>query len=180
MTALCRDRFFCMRPANEERRRHNVKSSLIGWAHTQNDPWSWVTSEATLKTVDKCDLPVPGSKCLTQVYLEFTLQWRHNGQDGVSIHQPRDCLLNPLFRRRSWKTSKLLVTGLCAGNSPVTGEFPAQRASNEENIFIWWRHHDHLIRPTQRTTKPCACLMDPSLAADWMLTGKTNGSQVYI
>ena len=34
------------------------------------------------------------------------------------------------------------VTGLCAGNSPVTGEFHAQRASNAENVSIWWRHHD--------------------------------------
>ena len=34
-----------------------------------------------------------------------------------------------------------LWSGLCAGNSPVTGEFPAQMASNAENIFIWWRHH---------------------------------------
>ena len=39
----------------------------------------------------------------------------------VSNHQPRDCLLNRLFRRRSKKTSKLRVTGLCEGNSPVTG-----------------------------------------------------------
>ena len=39
------------------------------------------------------------------------------------------------------KKSKLRVTGLCAGNSPVTGEFPAQIASNAENISIWWRHH---------------------------------------
>ena len=31
---------------------------------------------------------------------------------------------------------------LCEGNSPVTGEFPAQRASNVENVSIWWRHHD--------------------------------------
>ena len=45
-------------------------------------------------------------------------------------------------RRRSKKTSKLCVTGLCVGNSPVTGEFPAQRASNAENVSIWWRHHD--------------------------------------
>ena len=30
------------------------------------------------------------------------------------------------------------------GNSPVTGEFPAQRASNAENVSIWWRHHDKL------------------------------------
>ena len=70
----------------------------------------------------------------------------HNGRNGVSNHQPYDCLLNRLFRRRSKKTSKIRVTGLCAGNSPVTGEFPAQRASNAENVSIWWRHHATLDR----------------------------------
>ena len=39
------------------------------------------------------------------------------------------------------------VNGLCEGNSPVTGEFPAQRTSNAENVSIWWRHHV-LIIPT--------------------------------
>ena len=68
------------------------------------------------------------------------LQWRHNGRDSVSNHQPHDCLLNRLFRRRSKETSKLRVTGLYAGNSPVTREFPAQMASNAENVSIWWRH----------------------------------------
>ena len=29
------------------------------------------------------------------------LRWRHNGLDSVSNHQPHDCLLNRLFRRRS-------------------------------------------------------------------------------
>ena len=70
-----------------------------------------------------------------------TLQWRHNGRDSVSNHQPRECLLSRLIRRRSKKTSKLRVTGLCAGNSPETGEFPARRASNAKNVSIWWRHH---------------------------------------
>ena len=51
-------------------------------------------------------------------FIHMTLQWRHNGRDCVSNHQPRDCLLNRLFRLRSKKTSKLRVTGLCAGNSP--------------------------------------------------------------
>ena len=47
------------------------------------------------------------------------------------------------------KTSKLRVTGLCAGNSPVTGEFPAQMASNVENVSIWWRHHvTHVLTST--------------------------------
>ena len=44
--------------------------------------------------------------------------WRHNWHGSVSNHQPHGCLLNRLFRRRSKKTSKLLVTGLCVGNSP--------------------------------------------------------------
>ena len=60
------------------------------------------------------------------------LQWRHNGRDSVSNHQLHDCLLNRLFRRRSKKTLKLRVTGLCVGNSPGTGEFLAQMASNAE------------------------------------------------
>ena len=72
----------------------------------------------------------------------MTFQWRHNERDGVSNHQHCDCLLNRLFRRRSTKTSKLHVAGLCEENSSVTGEFPAQRASNAENVSIWWRHHD--------------------------------------
>ena len=36
---------------------------------------------------------------------------------------------------RSKKTSKFRVTGLCAGNH----RFPAQRASNAENVSIWWK-----------------------------------------
>ena len=49
--------------------------------------------------------------------------------------------LNELIMRRSKKTSKLRVTGLCAGNSPATGEIPSQMASNAENVSIWWHHH---------------------------------------
>ena len=69
------------------------------------------------------------------------LQWRHTGRDSVSNHQPRECLLSRLIRQISKKTSKLRVIGLCAGNSPETSEFPAQRASNAENVSISWRHH---------------------------------------
>ena len=74
-----------------------------------------------------------------------SLLWRHSGHHGVSNHQPHECLLNRSFRRRSKKTPKLRVTGLCAGNSPETGEFPAQMASDAENVSIWWRHH---VKPT--------------------------------
>ena len=64
-----------------------------------NSDWSWMVGEF--------------------VYHWFrSLQWRHNDHDGISNHQPHVCLLNHLFRRRSKKTSKLRVTGLCVGNSP--------------------------------------------------------------
>ena len=64
--------------------------------------------------------------------IRISLQWRNNGRDGVTNHHHRHCSLNRLFGSRSKKTSKLLVTGLCAGHSPVTGEFPAKMASNAE------------------------------------------------
>ena len=64
----------------------------------------------------------------------YPLQWRHNRRNIVSNHQPHDCFLNRLFRYRSKKTPMLRVAGLCTGNSPGTGEFPAQMASNAENV----------------------------------------------
>ena len=71
-----------------------------------------------------------------------SLQWRQKERDGVSNHQPHDCLLNRLFKAQiKEKTLKFRVNDLYAGNSPVTAEFPAQRASNAENVSIWWRHH---------------------------------------
>ena len=90
-----------------------------------------------------------GSSQWKQVFLmgsPDTLRWRHNELDGVSDHQPHDCLFNRLFGRRSKKTSKLRVTGLCAGKSPGTGESPTQKASKAENVSIWWRRHENCVR----------------------------------
>ena len=69
-----------------------------------------------------------------------TLHWRHNGCDSVSNHQPHDCLLNCLFRRRSKKTSKLRVTGLCG---ELSGDrwIPHTNGPQRGNVSIWWRHH---------------------------------------
>ena len=100
------------------------------------------------------------SRCELQEFAHIfvcKLQWRQIERDGVSNHQPHRCLRDRLFSRRSKKTSKPCITGLCEGNSPdrlfrrrskktskpriiglcegnspVTGEFPAQRASNAE------------------------------------------------
>ena len=90
------------------------------------------------------------------------LLWRHNGCGGVSNQQPHDCLLNHFCRRRSNETSKLRVTGLCAGNSPGTGEFPAQMASNVENVFNFmtssWPPKECCVRPQQIVSKFKLCV----------------------
>ena len=74
--------------------------------------------------------------------IRSTLQWRHNEHYGVPNHRRLHCLLNRFFSRRSKKTSKLRVTGLCKGSPSVTDGFPSQRVSNAENVSIWWRHHE--------------------------------------
>ena len=63
-------------------------------------------------------------------HVSGALRWRHNERDGVSNHQPHDCLLNRLFRRRWKKTSKLHVH-----NGPVTRKmFPF------DDVIMWWPH----------------------------------------
>ena len=112
------------------------------------------------------------------IYLErlpsYSLQWRHNGHDGVSNQQPYDCLLNCLFGHRLKKTPKLRVTCLCAGNLPVTGEFPAQMASNAENVYIRWRHHvetwSWFLKSEPRNkqvNKPHLANPNPEMAQKW-------------
>ena len=104
----------------------------------------------------------------------FNSEWRYNERDGVSNHQRLDCLFN---RRRSKETSKLRVTGHCEGNSPVTGEFPTQRASNAENVSILWRHHSRMHTLQSNTTlMPGYGIIIPSLPC----TTTWNGQQALL
>ena len=107
--------------------------------HLLGNPWQLLDSPHDGPVMRKA-FPCDGGTMVI-LFPALPLLWRHNGPDSVSNHQPHDCLLNRLFRRRSKKTSKLRVTGLCAGNSPGTGEFPAQMASYAENVSNWWRNH---------------------------------------
>ena len=78
----------------------------------------WVISHTSLKV--NFQMVKTNDSGLYRQYGCFvhSLQWRHSGHDSVSNNQPYGCLLNRLFRRRSKKTSKLRVIGLCVGNSP--------------------------------------------------------------
>ena len=120
------------------------------WYHTITITWNRATNinalnkqiTAITMKIQRC-LP-KRQQAIPQAHADKdkgALQWRHNGRHSVSNHQLHGCLLNCLFTRRSKKTTNLRLTGLCAGNSPLTGEFPAQMASNVENASIWWCHH---------------------------------------
>ena len=41
-----------------------------------------------------------------------------------------------------WYTAIVYKRGPNIHRWPVIGDFPAQMASNTENVSIWWRHHD--------------------------------------
>ena len=106
-----------------------------------------ITAPCTLLVLSEGNYPVIGGLShkgsVTWKLFPCPLQWRHNERDHRDLH----CLFNCWFRRRSKKTLKLRVTGLCTGNSKVTGEFPAQRASNAENCSICWRYHVKTFNP---------------------------------
>ena len=80
------------------------------------------------------------SNVRTPIVMSCLHRWRNVCRMASQI-MSYYCLLNRLSRQRSKITSKPRVTGLCGGNSSVTCEFPAQRASNAENVSIWWRHY---------------------------------------
>ena len=98
------------------RNRYFIAWKCIQKYHPEIRPDGDITRGSFLKRSD------------TKLIVSSALQWRHNEYVSVSNHQHLDCLFNRLFRLRSKKTSKLCVTGLSEGNSPVTGD------------SIWWRH----------------------------------------
>ena len=67
---------------------------------------------------------------------KIPLQRRENERDGVSNHEPHDCLLNHAQIKEIIKAPRHWP--LCG---EFTGEFPSQRASNANNFSIWWRQH---------------------------------------
>ena len=103
----------------------------------QNAPCTWKESGGK-----QWQHSIRSWKYCTTGYFLFTLQWHQTKCNGISNHQCLNCLITGLFRHRSKKASKVHVTGLCEGNSPVTGKFSVQRASDTENISICWHHHD--------------------------------------
>ena len=47
----------------------------------------------------------------------------------------------PFIQAQIKENIKALRPWPMCGEFTVTGEFPAEMASNAENVSIWWRHH---------------------------------------
>ena len=81
----------------------------------------------TLTLVDSYDSCQFNHMQCDDVITRSTSQWRHNERGGVSNHRRLDWV--PFVQAQIKE-----VTGLCEGNSTLTDEFPAQRASDAENV----------------------------------------------
>ena len=108
-----------------ERRRYNVTSSLIGWAHTQNDHgiwWEYVMHVRIHIPLQMYSLLLYNVRCasnrdengvktnaIASKHDCYSLQWRHNDHDGVSNHWRLDCLPNRLFTQGKYQRSASLA-----------------------------------------------------------------------
>ena len=140
------------------------------WGHsfhnTRNPPIWPVSPIQNWTRVTRWTPKDPTAARITGSLFGTTLQWHHNEHDGVWNHRRLDCL----FRRRSKKTWKLRVTGLCEGNSPVTGEpavtgeFPAQKPLTR-NMFPF----DDVIMKTGNVDVGDELMSAPPWNVKWVL-----------
>ena len=69
--------------------------------------------------------------------IENALHWRHNDHDGA-LNQ---LFTQPFIQTQIKENIKAPRHWPLCGEFTGTGEFPAQTASDAENVSIWWRHH---------------------------------------
>ena len=72
-----------------------------------------------------CVIPEDVDFMIQKWHTSYLLQWRHMDVTDVPNIRQLHCLFDRFVRWKSKKTSKLRVTGLYEGNSPVTGAFPS-------------------------------------------------------
>ena len=68
-----------------------------------------------------------------------SIQWRHNGHDGVSNHQPHDCLLNRLCADQICSASLAFVRGIHRWpvNSPQKWPVTRKMFPFDDVIMTW-------------------------------------------
>ena len=107
-----------------------------------------------LPATDVIDTLVYPVRNETMVWVIISLQWRHNGRNGVSNHQSHDYLLKRLFRRRSKKHQSSASLTIVRGShrSPVNSphRWPVTR-----KMFPFVDVIMHYYRATWSVTTGC-------------------------
>ena len=106
--------------------------------------------------------------------LPKAFQWRHNERHSVSNHRRLHCLLSCWFRRISKKTSKPRVTGLCAGNSPATDEFPVDMPVTRKMLPFY----EVILIHSKCITQQAGSMQNCSLI-EWIRSRKWQRNQPY-
>ena len=118
------------RPANE-RRRYIVTSSLIGWAHSQNDLWGLYDSTTSIHYFNY----ITSSSSYLHYIITSDVIMSAMAFQITSLTIVYSTAYSCTYQGKHQSSASLAFVW------PVTGEFPTQRASNAENNSIWWRHH---------------------------------------
>ena len=113
-----------MRSVNE-RRRYNVTSSLIGWAHTQNDPWK--PGDVMMLTLSSLATPVCRNDKLR--FLHWRPSW-YRDNPWVSVKELRTDLPQVRLQTnnqislfvRTWRIAERNVLGASVQSSKPTSE----------------------------------------------------------
>ena len=94
---------------------------------------------------------IPCGRSIRRAWPANSLQWRHNGRDGVSNYQSHDCLLNRLFKAQKKKNQSSASLAFVRGihrwplNSPHKGPIARKMFPFDDVIMSWWRHGTHII-----------------------------------
>ena len=110
----------------------------------------------------------------------YSLQWRHNGRDSVSDHQPRHCFIQRFIQAQIKESIK------APRHWPLCGEFTGDQwiprtnaqkrgkcfhlmifCSNAENVSTWWCHH---VANRPKSVIINVLLDDLKLAINWPKT----------
>ena len=113
------------------------------WLLIKGVPWHWRESNFT----KKCSW--------VESWVRTWVRSAHHYSDVIMSMMASQITSSAVCsNQRSKKTSKFHVTGLPGGNPPLTGGFPSQRASNMENVSIWWRRDGSKLLPLQGPVLP--------------------------
>ena len=100
-------------------------------------------------------------------FCALSLQWRNNELDGVSNYQRLDCCLlnHSLVEVQINENIKAPLHWTFWGE--FTSEFPTQRASNAENVSIWWRHQVYCCEGNNGRALVCQMANDTMYKFIW-------------